>query len=415
MELGSELNTPFETKHHKVEQVGNATPDDVLAALESFKETNDRRLAELEARGSVDPLIEEKLQRIERHIQRQEQKALEQARPMLDGGTPPNEDVLQVKSAMVAYIRKGKTDGYEALESKGMSVGSEADGGYLVPEQTEHSILKAMQDESPLRQLATTLTISSSGYKRPFAVSGAGAGWVAETGARSETTSPQLAEASYPAMELYASPAATKQLLDDAVVDVESWIIDEIRSAFSEQESDAFVNGDGIVKPKGILAYPRQPAATATFGSIGTVATGTAGDFDVDAPADALIDLVHSIGAKYRRNGTFLMNRSTMSRVRRLRDANGDYLWQTKLAAGLETTLLGFPVAECEDMPDIAAGAAAIAFGDFRRGYLIVDRQGVQILRDPYSTKPYVLFYATKRVGGGVQDFNALRLLTFSL
>ncbi|HEV7276359.1 MAG TPA: phage major capsid protein [Devosiaceae bacterium] len=411
MEHDSELAIPFETKAHQVE---GATVEEFFAALESFKETNDRRLAELEARGSVDPLTEEKLRRVERFIEAQERRAVDAARPMLELSDRAGEEALQAKSAMMAYVRKGRTDGYEDLERKGMSVGSEADGGYLVPDETESSILKAMQSESPLRQLASTLTISSSGYKRPFAVSGAGAGWVAETGARTETTSPQLAEISYPAMELYASPAATKQLLDDAVVDVEAWIVDEIRSAFSEQESDAFINGDGVVKPKGILSYPRQPALSASFGAIGTVATGTAGDFDAEEPADALIDLVHSIGAKYRRQGTFLMNRSTMSRVRRLKDGNGDYLWQIKLAAGLETMLLGFPVAECEDMPDIAAGAAAIAFGDFKRGYLIVDRQGVQILRDPYSAKPYVLFYATKRVGGGVLDFNALRLLTFS-
>ena len=410
-DLNPEFDAPFETKHHSLDQ--DAT-NQLLAALESFKDTNDRRLAELEARGATDPLIEEKLQRIERFIQQQERKAVDDARPQLEGPRPYHDEALQVKSAMVAYVRKGKTDGYDELESKGMSVGSEADGGYLVPDETEHKILTAMQDESPLRRLASTMTISSSGYKRPFAVAGAGAGWVAETAARPQTASPQLAEASYPAMELYASPAATKQLLDDAVVDVESWIVDEIRTAFSEQESDAFINGDGTVKPRGILDYPRQPAGSAGVGTIGTVATGTAGDFDADAPADALIDLVHAIGAKYRRNGTFMMNRATMSRVRRIKDDNGDYLWQTRLAAGLETMLLGFPVAECEDMPDIAAGAAAIAFGDFRRGYLIVDRQGLQILRDPYSAKPYVLFYATKRVGGGVLDFNALRLLTFA-
>ena len=314
-EITPELNAPFETKAHQVEQVDQAMINEFVSALAEFRETNDKRLAELEARGTVDPLLEEKLQRVERFIQQQEQKAVEQARPMLSGASPEEDGPLQVKSAMVAYIRKGKTDGYAELESKGMSVGSEADGGYLVPDATEHSILEAMRDESPLRRLASTLTISSSGYKRPFAVAGAGAGWVAETGARPETASPQLAEASFPAMELYASPAATKQLLDDAVVDVESWIVDEIRSAFSEQESDAFINGDGTVKPRGILDYPRQPAAGAGYGSIGTVATGTAGDFDADAPADALIDLVHSIGAKYRRNGSFVMNRATASEV----------------------------------------------------------------------------------------------------
>ena len=201
MESGSELQMPLETKHYKVEQ---ETVDEFLMAFESFKETNDKRLAQLEARGSVDPLIEEKLQKIERFMQRQEQKAVDQARPFLGGGDPLKEDLHEAKSAMVAYVRKGKTEDYEALERKGMSVGSEADGGYLVPEQTEHSILKALQSESPLRGLASILTISSGGYKRPFAVSGAGAGWVAETGARTETASPQLAEISYPAMELFS-------------------------------------------------------------------------------------------------------------------------------------------------------------------------------------------------------------------
>lgn len=204
------------------------------------------------------------------------------------------------------------------------------------------------------------------------------------------------------------------QLLDDAVVDVESWISGEIHTAFGEQETAAFITSDGTAMPKGILAYPQLPAASTGFGAVGTVATGTEGAFDPDEPADALIDLVDTIGQKYRRNGTFIMNRVTLSAARRLKDANGDYLWQAKLGDRLETSPLGYPVAECEDMPDIAPGAAAITFGDFKRAYLIVNRQGVQIPRDPYSAKPFVLFYATKRVGGGIMDFDALWLLTFA-
>lgn len=382
-----------------------------MSDFQIFKETNEQRLSELASQGSSDPLIDEKMQRIERRLDSQEDWLRKKARPALESNFGPDKET---KTAMEAYIRRGKTEGYDALQQKGMSVGSEADGGYLVPEQTERRILQALKAESPMRELAASLTISTSLYKRPFAVSGAGAGWVAETGLRSETTTPQLVEMAFPAMELYASPAATKQLLDDSVVDVENWISDEIHTAFGEQESSAFISGDGIAKPKGILDYPRQPASTASFGQIGTVTTGVDGGFDPDAPADSLMDLVHSLNAKYRRNGSFLMNRTTLSAARRLRNENGDYLWQAKLGERLETSLLGFPIAECDDMPDIAPGAPAIAFGDFKRAYLIVDRQGIQILRDPYSSKPYVLFYATKRVGGGMMDFNALRLLTFS-
>ncbi|KAJ0343970.1 hypothetical protein COL154_014042, partial [Colletotrichum chrysophilum] len=284
--------------------------EEFMANFEAFKDANDKRLAEIEAHGSSDPLIEEKLQRIERRLESQENWLLKSTRPVLEGGI--NSD-RETKAAMEAYIRKGQTDGYTALQHKGMSVGSEADGGYVVPEQTEMRILEAMKAESPMRGLAATLTISTSLYKRPFAVSGAGAGWVAETGLRNETATPQLAELSYPAMELYACPAATKQLLDDSVVDVENWISDEIRTAFGEQEAAAFITGDGTTKPKGILAYPQQPAASASFSQVGTVATGADGAFDAAAPADALIELVHSIKAKYRRNGSFLMNRTTLS------------------------------------------------------------------------------------------------------
>ncbi|PWW00233.1 HK97 family phage major capsid protein [Hoeflea marina] len=383
--------------------------DEFGEAFREFRATNDARLAQLERRGSADALTEDKLRRLDTALADFDRLVVRAARPPLGG---PGGDG-EVRAAMNAYVRKGRTDGYEGLEGKGMSVGSEADGGYLVPDETETALTAALRDESPIRALASALTISTSLYKRPFVVSGAGSGWVAETAARVETSTPQLAELGFPAMELYACPAATKQLLDDSVVDIETWLVGEMATAFGEQETRAFIEGDGLTMPRGILAYPRVAHDAAGFGQVGTLATGTPGDFDPDAPADVLLDLVHSLGARYRRNGVFLMNRMTLSAVRRLKNADGDYLWQPRLGEGLETSLMGFRVEECEDMPDIAPGAPAIAFGDFRRAYLIVDRQGVQILRDPYSAKPYVLFYATKRVGGGITDFNALRLLTF--
>jgi HK97 family phage major capsid protein len=208
-------------------------------------------------------------------------------------------------------------------------------------------------------------------------------------------------------------PAATQTLLDDAVVDIDQWIAEEVETAFAEQEGAAFINGDGVNQPKGFLDVDTVDDAAWEWGKLGTVKTGAAGAFPAANPADVLINLVYAVRSGYRQNGTFVMNRKALSAVRKLKDQAGQYLWSPPAAAGQPSTLLGFAVAEAEDMPDIAPGAAAIAFGDFRRGYLVVDRAGVRILRDPYSAKPYVLFYTTKRVGGGVQDFAAIKLLTF--
>ena len=209
-------------------------------------------------------------------------------------------------------------------------------------------------------------------------------------------------------------PAATQALLDDAQVNIEEWLAQEVDAAFAEQEGTAFVTGDGVAKPKGFLAYTKVAESAWTWDKVGFVATGAAGAFPSATPADPLIDLVYALKGGYRQNATFVMNRKTQGAVRKLKDENGNYLWAPPAGVGQPASLLGFPVAESEAMPDIAADAHAIAFGDFRRFYLVVDRAGVRVLRDPYSAKPYVLFYTTKRVGGGVQDFDAAKLLKFA-
>jgi HK97 family phage major capsid protein len=223
-----------------------------------------------------------------------------------------------------------------------------------------------------------------------------------------------LAELSYPAMELYAMPAATATLLEDSAVNIDEWLAQEVDQAFAEQEGAAFVSGDGTNKPKGFLAYTTVANASWEWAKIGYIATGEAGDFPADDPSDVLVDLVYALKAGYRQNGVFVMNRKTQSVIRKFKDASGAYLWQPPSTATGRASLMTFPLVEAEDMPDIAANAYSIAFGDFRRGYLIVDRQGVRVLRDPYTAKPYVLFYTTKRVGGGVQDFDAIKLLKFA-
>lgn len=206
-------------------------------------------------------------------------------------------------------------------------------------------------------------------------------------------------------------PAATTALLDDSAVDIDSWLASEVEAVFAEQEGTAFVNGDGVNKPRGFLNYTSVAEASWSWGNLGYIATGVAGALPTTNASDVLIDTVYALKAGYRQNGTWVMNRKTQATVRKLKDAQGNYLWQPPATAGADATLMGFKLVEAEDMPDIGANTTPIAFGNFNRGYLVVDRMGVRILRDPYSAKPYVLFYTTKRVGGGVQDFNAIKLL----
>jgi HK97 family phage major capsid protein len=216
-------------------------------------------------------------------------------------------------------------------------------------------------------------------------------------------------------MELYAMPAATQALLDDSIVNLDEWIAREVETVFAEQETDAFINGDGVTKPKGFLAYTKVAQASWTWGNTGYIATGVAGGFPATTPSDKLVDMIYALKAGYRQNARWIINRATQSQIRKFKDAQNNYLWQPAATADGNATLLTFPVVESEFMPDIATDVHALAFGDFRRGYLVVDRVGVRILRDPYSTKPYVLFYTTKRIGGGIQDFDAIKTLKFGL
>ena len=295
-----------------------------------------------------------------------------------------------------------------------MSVGSAADGGYLVPPETDTEIGRRLSAASPIRALATVRQVSGAVLKKPFATSGMACGWVAETASRPQTNAAQLAELSFPTMELYAMPAATAALLDDAAVDVESWIASEVDIVFGEQEGTAFVSGDGTNKPKGFLSYTNVADSGWSWGNIGYIATGAAGAFKASGPSDTLIDTIYALKAGHRQNASFVMNRKTQSAIRKFKDADGNYLWRPPATPGQAASLMGFAIAEAEDMPDVAADSASIAFGDFRAGYLVVDRTGVRVLRDPYSAKPYVLFYTTKRVGGGVQNFEAIKLVKFA-
>jgi HK97 family phage major capsid protein len=392
------------------------THADMMRAFEAFKDANDERLG----KNSADVVLEEKLARInstiDAQVRRLDEIALKSARPALgsDRALARSVSALEHKAAFDAYVRAGETSNLRALEGKAMSIGSNTDGGYLVPSEIETAIGQRLAAISPIRNIAGVRTISSSVYKKPFMTSGPAVGWVGETDARTQTNSPVLDELSFPAMELYAMPAATASLLEDSAVNIDQWIAQEVEQVFAAQEGTAFVSGDGSNKPKGFLAYTAVDNDSWTWGNIGYVASGVSAAFPSTNPSDVLVDLIYAASAGYRQNAMFVMNRKTQSAIRKFKDTTGNYLWQPPATTGGKATLMTFPVIESEDMPDIAANSLSIAFGDFNRGYLVVDRAGVSVLRDPYTAKPYVLFYTTKRVGGGVQDFDAIKLMKFA-
>jgi len=351
--------------------------------------------------------------------QRLDAVELKQARPVLGSEKPDaqqaNQPALEHKAAFEAYVRSGESANLRALELKALSAGSNADGGFVVPPEIENKIGERLFAISPIRSLASIRTISGNVYKKPMMVARPAAGWVGEVEARPQTGTPTLDELSFLAMVLYAMPSASHALLEDAAVNIDEWLAQEVQQAFAAQEGTAFVTGDGSNKPKGFLSYNTVANASWSWGNIGYIASGSAGAFPSSNQSDVLLDLIYAVTAGYRQNAVFVMNRKTQSVIRKFKDTTGNYLWQPPATPGTRASLMGFPLYDVEDMPDISSNALSVAFGDFNRGYLVVDRAGVTVLRDPYTAKPYVLFYTTKRVGGGVQDFDAIKVLKFSV
>ena len=413
-----------ETKQASGTPEARAAMHEMMAAFEAFKGANDARLDEIERKSSADALLEEKVARIDQAVAsaqaRLDRVVSEGRRPGIESGAggpstasraPSPLHGEETKAAFDGYLKTGASFGLEL--KAGLSTASNS-AGYVVPEQTERAIERRLMAGSPMREIATVRTVGAGVFRKPVSTAGVASGWVAETAARPETDPATLALLEFPSADLYANPAATQSLLDDALIDLDEWLAAEVEDAFAAQETAAFVTGDGVNKPRGFLSYDIVAEADHEWGEIGYVASGAAGGFAPTSPTDRLIDLVYAPKAQYRPNGRFVMNRKTVSAVRKFKDADGNYIWQPAQRAGETASLLGYRVTEIETMPDIAANSAAIAFGDFQRGYLIVDRAGVRVLRDPYSAKPYVLFYTTKRVGGGVQNFDAIKVMKFS-
>jgi HK97 family phage major capsid protein len=317
------------------------------------------------------------------------------------------------QKAFNAYLRSGDDDGLRGLtlEGKALSTAVAADGGYLVDPQTSERIQSLLLSTSSLRSVANVVQVEATSFDVIVDRSEVGSGWATETAATTETATPIIERISIKLHELAAMPKASQRLLDDSAFDVEGWLAEKIATRFTRAEAAAFVNGDGVDKPRGILLPTKVADATWTWGNIGYVPTGAAADFATSNPADCIVNLVYALGADYRANGAFMMNSKTVGAVRKMKDADGRFLWSDGLAAGEPSRLMGYPVVVSEDMPDVAANAYPVAFGDFRAGYTIAERPDLRILRDPFSAKPNVLFYANKRVGGDITDFAAIKLL----
>lgn len=316
------------------------------------------------------------------------------------------------KQAFMDYMRTGR----EAdLERKSMATNADPDGGYLVPRQIDSEITKVLRELSPMRQIARVAQVESGDFSMLHSVGGTGYSWVGEEASRPQTGTPRFNEIKPVIGEIYAMPPITQKLLDDSGFDLETWLMDELSEVFAAGEGAAFITGDGINKPRGIITNSIASTADGTRSetALQYVASGAAGAFAGSNPADKLVHLVHSLKPRYRKGASWLLNTNSLEQVRTLKDGQGNYIWRAGVEAGQPDALLGYPVFEDENMPDIAADSLSIAFGNFQRGYTIVDRN-TTMLRDPFTAKPYVLFYTTKRVGGAMRDFRAIKLMKFA-
>lgn len=421
-----------------------ATIKELHTTFDDFRSKNDQRLKEVEQYGKAKGELEEQVNKMSKRMGDLEEHASKltdiekaMARHRNTGGAD-GENVQQKADNFIAlackrrgiptaslsaeeykayqksfsqWMRKGDTIGAE--HQKALSVGTDPDGGYLVDPDTSGRIVQKVYETSPMRQFASVQTIGTDSLEGLNDLDEAMSGWVNETETRDETDTPQLGKWSIPVHELFAQPAATQKMLDDSSINIEAWLSGKVAETFARKENTAFVKGDGAGKPRGFLTYP---GGTKLNGQIERVKTGANGGFVTGANSgDALIELVYRLKGAYRARGNFFMSRQTQAEVRKLKDADGNYLWTPGIAGSQPSRLLGHNIGEFDDMPNVAAGSLSIAFGDMRSAYQIVDRAGIRVLRDPYSRKPYVLYYTTKRVGGDVVNFEALKLLEFSV
>ncbi|MEO8723154.1 MAG: phage major capsid protein [Sphingobium sp.] len=363
---------------------------------------------------SFDAVLQaDKINNLESEIETLKGQVIAAQRPALEGAKGGAVD--PARAAFVdRYLRQGMEAG---VELKSFSGASNASGGFAVPREIDAMIEATLKAISPIRRVANVVRTGTSGYRKLVTTGGVASGWAAETAARPETASPTFYEIVPSFGELYANPTASQAMLDDAQFDVETWLSNEIAMEFAKAEGAAFVSGNGTARPKGFLTYTATSEIDTirAFGSLQYIPSGAAGAFLSTNPQDKLVDLVQSLKAPYRQGAVFMMNSATLARIRKFKTADGAFLWQPSLIAEQPATLLGYPVIEAEDMPDVATDSLSIAFGNFQAGYVIAERNETSILRDPFSNKPFVSFYAVKRLGGAVTNSEAIKLMKFNV
>lgn len=383
--------------------------DTLQQAFQGFKAANDERLAQLESKGALDPLVEEKVNRLNEAVDRAQSRLsrLETAAKRPSFTQVPESDTGE-KTAFFSYVRKGM----EGIEQKSLTSLNDASGGYLIPPSMLDKIHATMAVTSPMRSISRVTGISTDALELLQEKGSAEVGWVAETAERPETGTPELQKVRIPVHQIYAKPRASQKLLDDATVDIETWLAQKIAEKMALSENAAFIMGDGNGKPRGFLAYDLAEVGKGEWGKFEAVISKSN---DALLEGDILFEVFHALKAQYLSSATWLMARSVMAAIRKLKDGNRQYLWQPSMIEGTPATLLGSPIVIADDMPALGEKKAvtAVAFGNFREAYQIVDRAGLHVLRDPFSAKPYVEFYATKRVGGDVINFDAVKLIHF--
>lgn len=386
-------------------------------AFETFKSENDARIKAIETKGHADPLLVEKIEKINADLSamakmKTQLESIETAVARAQfpgGGGAVDKAKVDHSKGFSAYLRKGLDAGLRDLEIQASaSTLSDPDGGFTVPEEVDAAIDRIASTMSAMRSLATVMAISTDTYKKLVSQGGTSSGWVAEKGSRAETNTPTLAEIAINTKEIYAMPYATQALLDDSRVDIGAWLAGEVAIEFTEEEGASFINGDGVAEPKGIAAYTMIANASYAWGKVGFITSGHASLLN---NADKLIDLQHALKRVYRNGASFLMTDATLGVIRKMKDGEGNYLWRPGLLEGAQDTLLGKPVEIDDNVDEIGANKYAIFYANFKRAYLIVDRLGTRVLRDPYTAKPYVAFYTTKRVGGGIVMYEAIKCL----
>lgn len=392
--------------------------EDLKRTVEAFKAEHTAELDGIKKKYA-DVVQTEKVDRINTEISAL-QASLDQinailAAQKLGGGNQDESDpaVREHKAAFNKWFRTGEGEQAQAdLAVKAMlTTQSKPDGGYLTPTTMESTIDRVLGTVSALRGLANVMPIGGPKYTKLMNMGGAGARWAGEEEASTETATPKLRELEFTVMKLEAEPYATQETLDDGIIDIEQWLADEVAVSFAEAEGAAFISGSGVKKPRGLLSYDTVANANYEWGKIGYVASGASADFATSAPADALVGLYYALKSGYRANASWLSSDPVMEKIRKMKDGQGNYLWAGPASPGELPTILGKPVSTDDNMPAVGANAFPVAFGDFKRAYLVIDRKGITVLRNPYKVHGKVAFFTTKRVGGGVANFEAVKLL----